>query len=132
MQKAKALQIFVVSYDWLEDSLHKGRKVAERKYIWKQVRAERRKQKLMKKLGPQADGKLTLMVSSFFQVPILMLFSEKVRRRMRAREAGYWFWYVSQAFRWLLFQCSRRSQKEEGGEGGRREGDENPSRCGGT
>ncbi|OAG09371.1 uncharacterized protein CC84DRAFT_1255437 [Paraphaeosphaeria sporulosa] len=56
VQKAKALRIFVVNYDWLEDSLQKGRKVAERKYIWGQVRAERKQQKLLKRLGPQADS----------------------------------------------------------------------------
>lgn len=64
MRKAKELRIFVVSYDWLEDSLHKGRKVAERKYIWGQVRAERRNQKLMKRLGPQHDCKFTPIAPS--------------------------------------------------------------------
>ncbi|KAF9739126.1 hypothetical protein PMIN02_001284 [Paraphaeosphaeria minitans] len=57
VQKAKALRIFVVNYDWLEDSLQKGRKVAERKYLWGQIRAERKQQKLMKRLGTQADSK---------------------------------------------------------------------------
>ncbi|KAF2451913.1 hypothetical protein P171DRAFT_438566 [Karstenula rhodostoma CBS 690.94] len=56
VQKAKGLRIFVVSYDWLEDSLHKGRKVAERKYTWGEVRAQRKKQKLMTRLGPPADS----------------------------------------------------------------------------
>jgi hypothetical protein len=53
---------------------------------------------------------------------ILILHSKEVQRRMRAREAGYWFWYVSQSFQWLLFQRSRRSEEEEGGKRGRKKG----------
>lgn len=51
--------IWVVSYDWLEDSLMSKRKLAERKYTWEVIRKERRKRKEYKKLGVRADGMST-------------------------------------------------------------------------
>ncbi|KAF2746308.1 hypothetical protein M011DRAFT_478297 [Sporormia fimetaria CBS 119925] len=53
--KAQEYGAQVVSYDWLEDSLHKKRKLAERKYLWDTVTKERRTRKKIARLGPVHD-----------------------------------------------------------------------------
>ena len=57
VQKAADLGVWIVSYDWLEDSLHRKRKLSEKKYTWEFLRQERRKRKKLKRIGAQADGK---------------------------------------------------------------------------
>ncbi|KAJ4305563.1 hypothetical protein N0V90_001094 [Kalmusia sp. IMI 367209] len=57
VQQAKKLGAFIVSFDWLEDSLQRRRRLAERKYTWEVQRTQRRNAKQMKRLGPQADAK---------------------------------------------------------------------------
>ncbi|KAF2678686.1 hypothetical protein K458DRAFT_135836 [Lentithecium fluviatile CBS 122367] len=55
VKQAKKLGIFIISYDWLEDSLQSRRKLAERKYTWEVLRKERRNRKEIKRLAPKAD-----------------------------------------------------------------------------
>ncbi|KAJ4983776.1 hypothetical protein SVAN01_10754 [Stagonosporopsis vannaccii] len=57
VQAAVAIGAFVVSYDWLEDSLHRGRKLAEKKYTWEYKWQERRTIRQMEKIGLLADTK---------------------------------------------------------------------------
>ncbi|KAF1965978.1 hypothetical protein BU23DRAFT_336052 [Bimuria novae-zelandiae CBS 107.79] len=57
VKQAKKHNVLVVKYDWLEDSLHRRRKLVERKYLWEVERAQRRTRKTIKRLGPQADKK---------------------------------------------------------------------------
>lgn len=57
VQAATKAGAFIVSYDWLEDSLQKRRKLAERKYTWEYLWQERKKRKQMKRLGTLADTK---------------------------------------------------------------------------
>lgn len=45
----------IVTFAWLEDSLHKRRRLAERKYTWEVEREQRRRRKTLKRLGPRAD-----------------------------------------------------------------------------
>ncbi|KAF2733931.1 BRCT domain-containing protein, partial [Polyplosphaeria fusca] len=47
----------IVSYDWLEDSLQKKRKLAEKKYEWKKLGHDRRIRKGIKRMAPNADTK---------------------------------------------------------------------------
>ena len=47
----------IVTYAWLEDSLLNGRKLAERKYTWEEQRAQRRRRKMYKRMGPDMDRK---------------------------------------------------------------------------
>lgn len=56
MKQAKEFGAFVVSYDWLEDSLQSGRKLAERKYTWEVLRDRRRNKKEMLRKGPLVDS----------------------------------------------------------------------------
>jgi hypothetical protein len=49
---------FVVSYDWLEDSLQKGRRLSEKKYEWSFLRQQRKMRRDMVKLGERYDGEL--------------------------------------------------------------------------
>lgn len=56
MKHAQTLSIPVVSYDWLEDSFQKRRRLVERKYTLEVQRAQRRTRKTMKRLGPLADS----------------------------------------------------------------------------
>jgi hypothetical protein len=58
VQQAKKLDVFIVSYDWLEDSLMKKRRLKETKYTWEVLRRQRRTQKEMKRLAPKSDGTL--------------------------------------------------------------------------
>lgn len=57
VQKAVKHQAWVLTYDWLEDSLLKKRKLAETKYSWEDKEQERKRNKEMKKLGFLADTK---------------------------------------------------------------------------
>lgn len=57
VQKAVKHQAWVLTYDWLEDSLLKKRKLAETKYSWEDKEQERRRGREMKKLGLLADTK---------------------------------------------------------------------------
>ncbi|KAF1349363.1 hypothetical protein EJ07DRAFT_62218, partial [Lizonia empirigonia] len=57
VQAAAKVGAFIVSYDWLEDSLQKRRKLAESKYTWEYLWQERKRRKQMKKLGTLADTK---------------------------------------------------------------------------
>jgi hypothetical protein len=57
VQAARKAKAFVVSYDWLEDSLQKRRKLAETRYTWEYLWQERKRRKEMKKLGQLADVK---------------------------------------------------------------------------
>ena len=57
VQKAVKYQAWVVTYDWLEDSLIQKRKLPETKYSWENKEQERKRNKEMKKLGLLADTK---------------------------------------------------------------------------
>src|SRR5690242_9841007 len=57
VQAAVKIGAFVVTYDWLEDSLHTGRKLAEKKYTWEYKWEERRAIREMEKIGLLADAK---------------------------------------------------------------------------
>ena len=57
VKQASDLQIPIVSFDWLEDSLQSRRKLSEKKYTWKLLRRESKKKKQLKKMGVVADGK---------------------------------------------------------------------------
>ena len=57
VQQAVKHQAWVLTYDWLEDSLLKKRKLAETKYSWEAKEQERRRNKEVKKLGLLADTK---------------------------------------------------------------------------
>lgn len=56
VQTALRTGAYVVSYDWLEDSLHGRRKLAEKKYAWAAVSKERREKKKFKRMGKKVDG----------------------------------------------------------------------------
>ena len=45
----------IVTFAWLEDSLLKRRKLAEQKYTWEVEWEQRRRRKMLKRLGPRAD-----------------------------------------------------------------------------
>jgi hypothetical protein len=55
--KASESGAWVVSYDWLEDSLQRKRKLAEKKYTWEILKREKKRSRQLKKLGAVADGK---------------------------------------------------------------------------
>lgn len=57
VQAAVKIGAFVVTYDWLEDSLHTGRKLAEKKYTWEYKWKEKRAIREMEKTGLLADAK---------------------------------------------------------------------------
>lgn len=57
VQQAHAKGTCIVSYDWLEDSLQRGRKLSEKNYKWEFLMKQRRKQKELKRLGAMADRK---------------------------------------------------------------------------
>ncbi|KAH8722575.1 hypothetical protein GQ44DRAFT_658163 [Phaeosphaeriaceae sp. PMI808] len=57
VMRAAELNIFIVSYDWLEDSLQRKRKLAEKKYTWDMIKKDTKRKKDLKKLGVVADGK---------------------------------------------------------------------------
>jgi hypothetical protein len=57
VQAANKLGVFVVTFEWLEDSLHKRRKLAEKQYTWEHITQLKRRERQMKKLGPQASQK---------------------------------------------------------------------------
>ncbi|KAL1601143.1 hypothetical protein SLS59_005295 [Nothophoma quercina] len=57
VQAARHIKAFVVSYDWLEDSLQKRRKLAEKCYTWEYLWERRKKEREMKKLGYRLDVK---------------------------------------------------------------------------
>ncbi|KAF2005777.1 hypothetical protein P154DRAFT_616187 [Amniculicola lignicola CBS 123094] len=56
-KKAQEAGIWVVSYDWLEDSLQKRRRLAEKWYTWEYLREKKKKGREMKRLGRLADAK---------------------------------------------------------------------------
>ncbi|KAF2126904.1 hypothetical protein P153DRAFT_345610 [Dothidotthia symphoricarpi CBS 119687] len=57
VQQAADVGAWVVSYDWLEDSLQKRRKLAEKKYTWEFSRKEGKKRKELKRMGGILDAK---------------------------------------------------------------------------
>jgi hypothetical protein len=57
VMKAMQSNIFIVSYDWLEDSLQRKRKLAEKKYTWDVIKRDTKRKRELKKLGIIADGK---------------------------------------------------------------------------
>jgi len=57
VMQAAELNIFIVSYDWLEDSLQGKRRLAEKKYTWEHIKADHKRRRQIKKLGTAADGK---------------------------------------------------------------------------
>lgn len=57
VQQAMQLGALIVSYDWLEDSLQRRRKLAESKYTWEVLRRQRKNRKALKRLAPEADSK---------------------------------------------------------------------------
>jgi hypothetical protein len=50
----------VVSYDWLEDSLQRGRKLAERKYTWAAIQKQRKQKKRFERIGKDFDSEYIL------------------------------------------------------------------------
>lgn len=50
--------VFIVSYDWLEDSLIKKKKLSEKKYLWEKVAKETRKRKKMRRVADLCDRKM--------------------------------------------------------------------------
>ncbi|KAH7092097.1 hypothetical protein FB567DRAFT_576561 [Paraphoma chrysanthemicola] len=56
VMKAAELNIHIVSYDWLEDSLQGKRKLAEKKYTWEVIKKDKKRKRQLKKLGKLADG----------------------------------------------------------------------------
>ncbi|KAG9194208.1 hypothetical protein G6011_04243 [Alternaria panax] len=56
VQQATDLGIYVVSYDWFDDSLQGKKKLSAKKYTWEVLVKERRKKKQLKRLGTPADG----------------------------------------------------------------------------
>lgn len=54
VQAANKLGIFVVNFEWLEDSLHRKRKLAEKQYTWENITQHKRRSRELKKLGPGA------------------------------------------------------------------------------
>ncbi|KAH9866255.1 hypothetical protein J1614_008821 [Plenodomus biglobosus] len=57
VQRASELGIWIVSFDWLDDSLQAGRKLSAKKYTWDALRKEKRKRKQVKRVGEVMDGK---------------------------------------------------------------------------
>ncbi|CAO2651926.1 Nn.00g002090.m01.CDS01 [Neocucurbitaria sp. VM-36] len=57
VQQASDMGIWIVSYDWFEDSLQSKRKLSEKKYTMEQLGKERKKRKQLKRLGAMVDGK---------------------------------------------------------------------------
>lgn len=57
VMQAAERNIFIVTYDWLEDSLQKKRKLAEKNYTWEAIRKDRKRAQEIRKLGKVADGK---------------------------------------------------------------------------
>jgi hypothetical protein len=55
--QASEMKVWIVSFDWLEDSLQGKRKLPEKKYTWEYLKQERKKRRQLKKLGAMADGK---------------------------------------------------------------------------
>ncbi|OAK95508.1 hypothetical protein IQ06DRAFT_352533 [Phaeosphaeriaceae sp. SRC1lsM3a] len=96
--QAKTLRIPIVSYDWLEDSLLKKRRLAEKKYTWKAIKKDKTKRRKFQKLGIEADStsKPTLRKpkkskSFFFGSAINTPFvsaSENLAERRAKREAA--------------------------------------------
>ncbi|KAF3010034.1 hypothetical protein E8E13_011485 [Curvularia kusanoi] len=57
VQTAVDLQAWVVSWDWLEDSLQAHRRRAEKSYSWEFLEQKRKKSRELGKLGARADKK---------------------------------------------------------------------------
>jgi hypothetical protein len=57
VQAANKLGVSVVTYEWLEDSLLKRRKLAETKYTWENIAQKKKIDRQMKKLGPRVSTK---------------------------------------------------------------------------
>ncbi|KAF1962294.1 hypothetical protein CC80DRAFT_531217 [Byssothecium circinans] len=98
-QAQKLGNIWIISYEWLEDSLTRKRKLPEKKYTWEVLRYQRRVSKTMKRMGPPSDtmkfkagcakaledtgsGTSLRPSKSTFFVPAL----DDIRKRREARE----------------------------------------------
>ncbi|KAJ4376217.1 hypothetical protein N0V83_001500 [Neocucurbitaria cava] len=57
VHQASDMGIWIVSYDWFEDSLQSKRKFSEKKYTFEQLKKEGHKRKQLKRLGAVVDGK---------------------------------------------------------------------------
>ncbi|PSN66185.1 hypothetical protein BS50DRAFT_635337 [Corynespora cassiicola Philippines] len=55
VQEALKLEASIVSYDWLEDSLQKRKKLAEAKYTWEAVKKKQRTDRAIKKMSKSYD-----------------------------------------------------------------------------
>ena len=56
VQEALKLEASIVSYDWLEDSLQKRKKLAEAKYTWEAVKKKQRTDRAIKKMSKSYDS----------------------------------------------------------------------------
>ncbi|KAI8943230.1 hypothetical protein NX059_001252 [Plenodomus lindquistii] len=56
VQRASDLGIWIVSFDWFDDSLQARRKLSEKKYTWDAIRREKAKRRMVKKVGEKSDG----------------------------------------------------------------------------
>jgi hypothetical protein len=54
----------IVTYDWLEDSLYKKRRLSEKKYLWEKVDKERKKKKQMRRVADKHDRKTVILLIS--------------------------------------------------------------------
>ncbi|KAF2822132.1 hypothetical protein CC86DRAFT_96262 [Ophiobolus disseminans] len=100
VMQAAELNIFIVSYDWFEDSLQGKRKLAEKKYTWEMIKRDRKRRREIKKLGAAADGtsqklpterKAKPSTSHFFAASINTKFvsaTDDLKRRRAEREAA--------------------------------------------
>ncbi|OAL44629.1 hypothetical protein IQ07DRAFT_245979 [Pyrenochaeta sp. DS3sAY3a] len=57
IQQASDRGVWLVSFDWLEDSLNAKRKLSEKRYTWDHLVKEKQKRREWKKLGAQFDSK---------------------------------------------------------------------------
>ncbi|KAH7380377.1 hypothetical protein DE146DRAFT_294778 [Phaeosphaeria sp. MPI-PUGE-AT-0046c] len=57
VRDAYQFDIHVVSYDWLEDSLQRRWRLAEKKYTWEAIKKDRKERRKFQKMGIKADSK---------------------------------------------------------------------------
>ncbi|KAF1924109.1 uncharacterized protein M421DRAFT_16948, partial [Didymella exigua CBS 183.55] len=57
VQAANKLRVFVVTFEWLEDSLHRRRALAETQYTWEHIARQKKRDRQMTKLGPRMSTK---------------------------------------------------------------------------
>jgi hypothetical protein len=55
--KAAELNIHIVTYEWLEDSLQRKRRLAEKQYTWDKIKEDKKRRKELKKVGKLTDSK---------------------------------------------------------------------------